>query len=305
MHVAVVGAGALGGLYGTKLAQAGVTVTFVVRAARVAETAAIVLEHVQGGAREEIAHPARAAAVPPDADLVLLAVGTEDLEAIGAATAGSEAPIVVLTPMMPEDFARMREAFGSRVLAAMPGVVAYVREDGVIRAWLPPQPTLIDEPRAGEGAVVVHALVEALRRAGLRARLELGVHEKNPATTVAFIGAAMAIAVAGSLRALADDAELCALAARSCHEGRALGLRIGRAEPAAALAAALATPWGLALALRALPRLSPEAAHYAEVHFGRKLLAQHLVMAQAIVRLAAEKGVETPSFAELARRLAR
>jgi 2-dehydropantoate 2-reductase len=305
MHVAVVGAGALGGLYGLRLAtRAGVRVTFVVRTSRAFDTAPIVLERVAGGEREVLEHPVRADAVPNDADVVLLAVGTEDLDAVRTQLGAGGAPVVVLTPMMPQDFTRMRGVFGDRILAALPGVVSYVREDGVIRAWLPPRPTLIDEPRAGESAVVVHALASALRAAGLRAQLELGVHEKNPATTVCFIGIAMALAASGSVRAFVRDDALLELAVASCREGRELGLRIGRADPLATLGAAVVTPTALATSLRVLARVSPEAVHYAEHHFGKKLRAQHVVMAREIVQLAADKGVRVDAYAALAERLA-
>ncbi len=304
MHVAIVGAGALGGLYGVRLAvRAKVDVTFVVRPARVSETTPLVLEATNGKSRDVLEQPVRAARVPEDADVVLLAVGTEDLDAVRALLGATEAPVVVLTPMMPDDYRRMREAFGERVLAAMPAVVSYVREDGVLRAWFPPKATLVDEPRAGASATAVHALVAALREAGLPAQLELGVHEINPATTVGFIGVAMGIAVAGSVDALLADEALLALAVESCREGREIGRRIGRPDPMAALGAALATPTTLRFAFAALGRLSPEAIFYAEEHFGRKLRKQHLVMAQEIAALAHAKGVAGVAFEELARRL--
>ncbi len=304
MHVAILGAGALGVLYGVRLAvRAREDVTFVVRPSRVEETRPFVLEAVRGGARETIEAPRRAAVVPGDADVVLLAVGTEDLEGVREALGASEAPIVVLTPMMPEDWRKVRSAFGDRVLAAMPGVVSYVREDGVVRAWFPPRPTLVDEPRAGSAAAPVHTLVRSLREAGLPVDLQLGVHETNPATTVGFIGIAMAIALAGSVAALVDDDELLALAVRSAHEGREIGLRIGRADPLAALGAAFVTPLALRLFFAVLRRASPEAIFYAEEHFGRKLQRQHVVMAREIADLAVAKGAPSGAYAELARRL--
>lgn len=305
MHVAIVGAGALGTLYGVRLARrAGVNVTFVVRASRASETSPLALEQVKGGARDVLEAPVRSAVVPADADVVMLAVGTEDLDAVRAVLGESDAPVVVLTPMMPEDFRRLRAAFGERVLAAMPGVVAYLRkEDGVVRAWFPPQPTLIDEPRAGEASVVVHELVRALRAADLPANLELGVHEKNPATTVCFIGVAMTIALAGSVAALERDEALLDLAVRSCREGRALAPRIGRADPKLALGTALLSVPALRLAFAVLRRLSPESIFYAEEHFGRKLRDQHAVMAREIVALADARGLPSDAFAEIAQRL--
>src|SRR5438067_2541287 len=138
MHVAILGAGALGASYGVRLAvRAKVDVTFVVRPARVASREAITIERVKDDLRETIDEPVRAAEVPPDADVVLLAVGTEDLDAIRGALDASDAPIVILTPMLPKDWARVREAFRERAHAAMPSFVSYTNELSRIRYWLP------------------------------------------------------------------------------------------------------------------------------------------------------------------------
>src|SRR5262245_19091842 len=83
MKVCVFGAGALGCVYGVRLAVRGnVDVAFVVRPARVSSTDPIVIERVRGNLREAIDAPLRSEVVPSDADVVLLAVGTEDLEAL-------------------------------------------------------------------------------------------------------------------------------------------------------------------------------------------------------------------------------
>ena len=127
MHVAVFGAGALGGVYGVLLAtRGGVDVTFVVRPSRVSSREPIAIESVRKDRRDVIEAPRRSDVVPGDADVILLAVGTEDLAAlerpIGLSTgsggtppeppegassaplrsASSTAPIVILTPMMPK-----------------------------------------------------------------------------------------------------------------------------------------------------------------------------------------------------------
>lgn len=306
MHVAVFGAGALGGVYGVRLAlRGGVDVSFVVRPSRVGSTAPIVIETVRKSRREAIESPVRTDVVPPSADVVLLAVGTEDLDALKQPLGASEAPIVVLTPMLPKDWARMRSTFGERVLAAMPNIIAYARkDDGVIRYWTPPAKTLIDEPRSGSsGADAVRELTEALSRAGLRARLALGVHERNPATTVCFIAIGMALSIAASVPSLLADETLLTLATRACSEGARLSHRIGEPEPWAPLAPALAAPWALRAWLGALAQLSPEAIFYAEEHFGRKLKEQHRVMIREMIELAREKGLPHEAFDELARRL--
>ena len=189
MHVAVFGAGALGCVYGVRLAtRTQTSVTFIVRPARVDSREPLVIERVKNtkDRRDEIASPVRASEVPQDADVILLAVGTDDLEAIGPILDRSSAPIVVLTPMMPDDYARMRSAFGSRVLATMAGIVAYAK-NGVVRYWMPPVPTRIDEPRAGDDGEVVRALTKLFCESGIDAQLELAVHESNPATTVCMI----------------------------------------------------------------------------------------------------------------------
>jgi ketopantoate reductase len=305
MKVAVFGAGALGAVYGVRLALHGdVDVAFVVRTARVSEHAPIVIERVRGNARDTLDMPRYGDVVPEDADAILLAVGTEDLASIGPMLAASEAPIVVLTPMLPRQWSRMRQAFGERVHAAIPAVVSYARkEDGVVRYWLAPTPTKIDEPRSGTAsAVAVNALRDALSQAGLRCRLELGVHEKNPATTVCFIPIGMVVSIAGSARALEEDEALLSLATRACREGVRLSYRLGEPELWARLAPMLAAPWALPHWLGALRRVSPEALFYFEEHFGRKLTAQNRVMIDDMTLLAREKGLPHEALDELARR---
>ncbi len=305
MHVAVYGAGALGCVYGVRLAtRTSTTVSFVVRPKRVSERTPIAIEPAAGGDREEIVEPVRVSRIPEDADVVLLAVGTEDLEAIRPVLDASAAPIVVVTPMMPKDWRAMRTAFGARVLAAMPNVISYLNEANVVRYWLAPQPTRIDEPRAGGHGDVVRELATTLDRAGLSTRLELAVHETNPATTVCFIALGMGIALAGGLEALAANGPVLDLVRAACSEGVDLARRIGRPDPAATLAPILAYGPVLRLVLRLLAWRSPEALHYADAHFGTKLVVQHREMAVTMAELAREKGTPSEALAALAARLA-
>lgn len=306
MRVAVFGAGALGAVYGVRLAVHGdVDVTFVVRPSRVASHEPIAIESVRNDRRDAIDAPDRADVVPGDADVILLAVGTEDLDALKGPIGTSNAPLVILTPMLPKDWARVRGTFGERAHAAMPNVVAYARkEDGVVRYWLPPAPTKIDEPRPGSASTeAVRELVAALSRAGLRAKLELAVHETNPATTVCFIAIGMVLSIAGSAEALVADDALLSLATRACREGVRLSHRIGQPELWASLAPVISAPWALRAWLRALGRLSPEGLFYAEEHFARKLKDQHRVMIGEMIELAREKGLPREAFEELAARL--
>jgi 2-dehydropantoate 2-reductase len=313
LRVAIYGAGALGAVHGVLLAHAdSVDVSFVVRAKHLGlrpnhpqTTAPIVIERVHGGRRSSIEEPDRVTAVPEDADAILVAVGTENLPAIEDALLASSAPIVVLTPMLPPSWTSMKARFGARIFSAMPRVVAYTRqEDQVVRYWLAPSSTLIDEPRASEEcAGTVRELAAALRRAGLRGRLALGVHEKNPATTVRFIAMGMALAIAGSTKALASDERLLVLTSRACREGSDLASRIGEPEAWTVFAPVLAAPWAFPLWLDLLGRASPEGLFYAEEHFGRKLRAQHRVMIHDMIDLARDKGLPHAAFDEMAARL--
>lgn len=306
MKVAVLGAGALGGVYGVLLAvRGGVDVTFVDRPERAASREPFVIEHVRRGRRDVIEAPRRSHVVPDDADVILLAVGAEDLDALAAPLGASTAPIVILTPMFPKGWARVRAAFGERAHAAMPNVIAYKRkEDGVVRYWLAPASTKIDEPRAASpSAVIVRELAGALSRAGLRAKLELAVHETNPATTVCFIPIGMALSIAGSVQALVADEALLSLTTRACREGVRLSRWIGQPEPWATLAPVISAPWALRAWLEGLRRLTPEGLFYAEEHFGRKLTAQHRVMIAEMIELARDKGLPHEAGSELAARL--
>ncbi|AKU97471.1 hypothetical protein AKJ09_04135 [Labilithrix luteola] len=298
------GAGALGSVYGVRLAtRTNTTVSFVVRKRRVAERTSIVIERVRGNLREEIASPHRTDVIAGDVDLILLTVATDKLEETRSVLEQSDAPIVVLTPMMPQDYARMREAFGDRVLAGMPTVVAYAREN-VIRYWQPPEPTRIDEPRAGDRAAVVRALVRSLEEAGIPTHLEMAVHEINPATTVCFIPIGMLVAIAGSLERLARDPVLVDLAARACREGAELAPRLGHPMGLATFAPLLAHTLPLRATAAVLGRLSPEALTYVDVHFGRKLLTQHAAMARTMSDLARLKSTPHVALDELRDRLA-
>ncbi len=195
----------------------------------------------------------------------------------------------------------MRAAFGERVLAAMPAVVAYARhEDGVVRYWLPSIPTRFDEPRGGADGDVVRALAVMLGEAGLPTHLELAVHETNPATTVCLLPISMSVALAGSMEALTADRTLLSLTSSACKEGVELARRIGRPEAGAMLGPLVATPLAMRAIVAGLKRFSPEALFYIDEHFGRKLRAQHRMMAHEIAELARVKHCPHRAIDELA-----
>jgi 2-dehydropantoate 2-reductase len=302
VHVAVVGAGALGRVYGARLqVYAGATVTYVVRTM---SRAPFVLERVDE--RDDairIDAPARATEIPGDADVLVVCVRAEQTDArLLALARQSEAPIVVVTPMMPSDYARLRAELGTRLVAAMPSAVAYVRHDDVVRYWLPRVAhTLVDE--SGPVDEATRELVHLLERAGFQPRLELGVHESNPATTVTFLPLMMALDAGHGVERLLGDDALVDLAIRAAGEGHELARKIGKAAPWAALLLKFVTKTTLKLGVGLAKQKSPEAIFYVEEHFGRKLHAQNIAMARAIVELAKSKGTPHAALEELAERL--
>jgi 2-dehydropantoate 2-reductase len=303
VHVAVVGAGALGIVYGTLLAKVGVEITFVVRPARVAEQAPFVLERVDGDQARHTFQARRASEVPPDADVILVCVRAEHLDdALFALLGTSSAPSVFLTPMFPHDLARARAALGHRVIPAMPSVVAYLAASGAVRYWLPHvAATLLEETKPPRAEL--EALVKSLNEAGITSRIEMGVHETNAATTVTFIPVTMGIDAAGGIDALMENQELLDVVLRAVDEGITLGRTLGKAAGWSDVFMKFASPFTLRIGLGLAKRRSPEAVLYVEEHFGRKLHAQNVRMAEAMVELAREKGVPHAALEQLLARL--
>jgi hypothetical protein len=208
----------------------------------------------------------------------------------------------MMTPLLPADLARLTKLHGSRIRVAMPGVVAYVTGEGPCRYWLPKvAPTLVDA--ALPVPEIVAELTRALALAGFGARLELGVHETNPATTVAFVPLAMGVDAAGGIDPLLEDKELLRIALGAVTEGLALAAKIGKTPAWVDMLARFAGPFALKIGLGIAKSRAPEALAYVEEHFGRKLHAQNLVMARAIIELADEKGVSASSLRKLSARL--
>jgi hypothetical protein len=216
--------------------------------------------------------------------------------------AGPDVPCVFMTPMLPQDFTRMRGSLGDRVICGMPGVVAYVNEHGAVRYWLPRSAETLVEETKGTPPVVAE-LVRELEASGIRSQLEMGVHELNPATTVSFLPLAFALDAAGSIDALLGDHELLDLALRGKDEGAELARAIGRVVGWAGLLLKFASPMTLKIGVGIARKTSPEACAYTEEHFGRKLHAQNQAMAEKMADLAEQKGTPHEAIDRLVARL--
>lgn len=301
MHVAVVGAGSLGRIYGVCLATHGVPVTFVVRRSRLEDTVPFVVEDARGGNRRGISHPVRSAEVPLEATVILLAVRVDQIDDALERTlrTAPPVPVVSLTPLLPISRRRVDELVAGRCFPALPSVAGTLDEHGVVRyRVLPRTKTLVESQKGREPAVV--ELVEALDACGIAADLSEDVGRRNPATTVAFFPLSLGLSQAGSAPALVADRQLLDLSLRACTEAWKLAQTIGPVEPTIALAR-FAGPRSLKALVAVARRFVPEALTYLERHFGQKLQAQHRAMAAEIEQLAAEQGIAMPAFAQLAR----
>jgi ketopantoate reductase len=297
-----VGAGALGSVYGARLARfAGCEVSVVGRVASAGPATRERLERVEDGEVLEWDVPPRVTEAPRHADVVLAFVRYEQLSTLPARVGGSQAPVVIMTPMMPRDHAELAAALPGRLLTGMPSVVSYRNDAGAIRYWLPRMATTFVEARATPGAEA--ELVARLERAEIHAKLTPQVLERNVATTVSFIPIAMALDVAGSAEALLADDALLSLALDAAAEGRELGKSVGKAEAWAAMLLRFVGPRALKMGVGLARSRAPEAVLYAEQHFGRKLHAQNVAMAGRMIDLARDKGVAAPALAELYARL--
>jgi hypothetical protein len=247
----------------------------------------------------ELPEPRRVGDIPVDVSAILLAVRAEQIDDTLAEVLrrSPPVPVISLTPLLPDSLERLESIVGGRTVVAMPAVAGLL-EAGVVRyVAFRALPTLIEQ--RPEHTQTLSALLSALRRSGLSARLSDDVRRRNPATTIAFFPLSLALAAAGDTATLARRRDLLKLAASACRETLVLAQRIGPVEPAARLAARWSTPRRLAIALRLLDRLAPRAARFVQRHYGDKLSEQNRVMGDEILGLGAREGVAMPSFEEL------
>lgn len=317
MRVALVGAGALGRAYGVRLAAARDEVSFVVRAARVAETAPFAIEQVNGAKRRDvIERPRRFAEVPGDADIVIVAVRFDQLDQTGPGSvaellrAAPDRPVVLLTPSMPAQKAALEQAIGRRqILAAMPGVSGYIDERDVVRYWLTGvAATLIETPdphhTPPEHRAAIEELTRRLTNADVPTRLERDVATLNTATTTAFFPLIAAIDAGGGVDGILSDKALLSTALEAAKECDALARKLGKIAPWAHMLTRFVGPFTLKPGVALARRLFPEAVRFVELHFGPKLHDQHLAMGTSILALGVEHGIPLPALDRLLRLIA-
>lgn len=280
MKIAIVGAGALGAVYGMRLAMVGGhDVAFVVRETRAQRGGPLSVQRIDGGEEAHVLdQPRYQTEIPSDADVTIVTVRQDQLDdELVKLVAPSRAPVLILTPMFPDDLSRLIHKVGPRIFPTMPSVVSY-EKNGVFRYWLPRSATTQIESENAPPAS--NDLAKTLTASGIRADLKRGVLPENVATMVSFMPIAFAIDAAGGVDALLENDEIFELAIDGVKEARGLAKMIGEPATWANLLLPFVNAFTLKTAVGLAKSRSPEAVFYVEEHFGRKLHAQNLAMAQ-------------------------
>jgi hypothetical protein len=305
VHVAVVGAGALGRIFGVRLAVLGkVDVDFVVRSPAL-RVGAIAIERV-GGEGLALDAPSLSTEVPPHADVVIGCVRAHELQpgsdVLSMLQRGPSVPVVMMTPMLPRTYRQVQAALPGRLIAAAPSVTGYTNAAGVTRHWVSRSArTLLEDPRRPEPAV--RELISALALAGIDAELALDAEDTSAATVIAVLPLFLAIDAAGSIDALLADGPLVGAMFRGLKQTRALAALYGNVPSWVSALDRFLGPVTLRVGLALGRRRSPEIVAFVERSFGRGARAQNVALAAEVVALAEEKGVACESVAGLAERL--
>jgi 2-dehydropantoate 2-reductase len=310
MHVTIVGAGALGRIYGVRLAAAGEEVSFVVRPARLAETAPFAIERVNADKRRDvIERPDRVAEVPRHTRVVLVAVRFDQLDGsdsvAGVLRNAPQVPIVMLTPLLPRPRAALEAAIGRRVTPGMPSTSGYLDDRGVVRFWIPRVASTLFEEPSGQGRddasarAALEELARRLDKAGIGAHLARDVAALNNATTIAFFPLIAAVCAGEGVDGVLADKDLLATVLDAAKESEALAQKLGKVASWTHLLMRFVGPFTLKPGVTLARTVAPEAVKFVDIHFGPKLRAQNLAMGEAILALGEEHGQPMPALAKV------
>jgi ketopantoate reductase len=315
MHVTVLGAGALGRVYGLRLRASGNDITFVVRSGAAAEDHPFVIEQVNGSRRHDaLDRPSRATQVPAHTGVVLVMVRFDQISGVHSdpdpddltrvLRAAPRVPIIVLTPLLPAQHARLEATAARKVVPAMPGIAGYFDDRGTVRYWIPGlASTLIEDPGTSGAHASIRPTLEDLARkltvAGLPARIERDVAGCNAASTTAFFPLIAAIDAGGGVDGALGDKALLETVLDASKESDALARRLGKMASWSYLLMKFVGPFTLKPGVALARRLFPETVQFVERQFGSKLHDQHLAMGDAILQLGRDRGVEMPALSRL------
>jgi 2-dehydropantoate 2-reductase len=295
MHVAVIGAGGVGGFFGARLQSAGHAVTFLARGAHLdaIRTRGLTIENVSSGATETV--PVRAVDRPADigvADVVLFAVKMADTEGAAAAMAPIVGPRTAILSLqngvIKDDLLRARFP-PENVLGGVAYIAAAISRPGVIAQTGTMQRVVVGE-YDGRRSERVEALVDAWVRTGVDATLSTDIRrvlwEKYVFLTgISALTTATRLPVGAVRSAPASRALLEAVIAEAVAVGRAHGVDL----PADYAADRMAFIDGLPAPMKASMLHDLEAGKPLELDW----------LSGGIVSLGAAVGVPTPANAAI------
>jgi hypothetical protein len=308
VHVLIVGAGALGQVYGRHLALAGDEVTFLVKEKYAEEARAgfSMLQLSAGGARR----PARFEGFgvitevgEARFDEVWLAISSdalagawldELLAAIGSAT------LVVLQPGIEQRELILSKSQGDRVVFGLPSIVSYHaplgdEPDEGTTYLLPP---LAKSAFSGPGAA---AIVRRLRAGGMPATRVRDAVWAGTVPTAALITHVAALELAGWSFARARRGDLLAQAARAAREAMVIAARHLRRR--APLVRFFVRPWLVKIAGFFGRRFAPfDLEAYLRVHF-KKTAPQTRLLLDSFIARGRDEGVSVAALDRLRRAL--
>lgn len=308
MRIAIVGAGALGRVYGVRLALAGEDVRFVVRPARAASPEPFILEQVNGDrVRSVLDHPTLTTSVPADSDVIVVAVhldqavesagGKEGATVTELLRAAPNVPLVTLLPLFPKQLAALEAATKKTVVSGMPGVTAYIDERGTLRYWVPKAAVTFIDIRAQRTAA--EELARKLTRLHIPTQLERDVAALNAGTTIAFFPFTAALGIAGSVDGVLGNKEMVHAVIDAARECEVLAKKVGRVASWAQILSRFIGPFTLKPGVALARRIAPESVRFVETHFGQKLSGQHAVIGASILEMGRERGVPMPELTRL------
>lgn len=242
MRILVLGAGAIGGYYGLRLAEAGLDVSFLVRPGRAAQLARDgLVVHSKGEERRRQVPVLLAGAVDRPFDAVLLTCKAYDLGPAIDSIAPAMGPASTVLPLLNglAHFEALDARFGTgRVLGGVAYIATMLERDGTIR-HTSPMDTLIFGDRAGRLTPPVEALAAAFAATPVAARASLEITQDLwEKWAMLAAGAAITCLLRGTVGEVLATADGPAVAARLVAEVRAIAAAHGHAPRPAAQAQA-------------------------------------------------------------------
>ncbi len=289
MHIAILGAGGIGGYYGGLLARSGQEVTFLARGEHLAaiQEQGLRVESVHGDFTVRPAQATHDAEEVGPVDLILVTVKSYDLEMAAEAARALVGPKTVAIPLLNglDAAERLASVWGDEpVLAGLTYISSSVAAPGIIRQVSPRRRIVFGE-RDGTITPRAERIRDVLAASGIEVALTTTIYVDlwEKFIFIAAISGVCCLARQPIGRVL-DTAETRQLYTDALREVEAVGLARGMALPANIVEQTLRLTEGFA------PETKPSL--LADLEAGRRLELE--AMSGTVVRYAREARVPTP-----------